>query len=244
MHHWGPGMRTLYILHHVLKGSGYLETPNGKFKLNAGECFFIWPYTLVYYYPDPENPWEYAWVDFEGDNVDSFLASYGITKDFPIVTGFDVERLNTYGRLIGSIDLYTKDRIEADALMRGILCVVTSGKLDNDLTKLTDQAGNERLYNALRLIKRYYHVSTFSVEQICSILNVNKMTLYRDFKSSYNMSTKEFLTSFRLLEADKMLRKGASVKETALSCGFEDPLYFSKVYKKVKGYSPSKLKEH
>ncbi len=244
MHHWGPGMRPLFILHHVLKGCGYLETSKGKFKINAGECFLIWPYTMVYYYPDPDDPWTYAWVDFEGDNIDLHFQSYGITPDYPIITNFDTDRLNTYGKLLRSLDIYNKDKNEADALMHGILFTITTGHLDEVFPKSTNIKSDSRLYDALRIIKSSYHRSDFKIENISTTLNINKMMLYRMFKDAYNMSAKEYLTNYRMLEADKMLRKGASIKETAFSCGFEDPLYFSKAYKKVKGYSPSHILEH
>ena len=44
-------------------------------------------------------------------------------------------------------------------------------------------------------------------------------------------------------ESDKelcnLLSEGYSISETACRCGFSDPNYFSKVFKKVKGVAPS-----
>ena len=49
-----------------------------------------------------------------------------------------------------------------------------------------------------------------------------------------------YLTNLRMEHAVKRIRDGdASVSRLAGECGFADPLYFSKVFKKHTGYTPS-----
>lgn len=61
---YGPGSRGIYIIHYVIKGSGFLHTNGKKYHIHKGESFIIYPNTVVYYYPDKADPWEYTWVDF------------------------------------------------------------------------------------------------------------------------------------------------------------------------------------
>ena len=49
-----------YMLHFVRKGSGYF---NG-IRLQAGNGFLAKYGTIVQYFPDKNDPWEYAWVNF------------------------------------------------------------------------------------------------------------------------------------------------------------------------------------
>jgi AraC-like DNA-binding protein len=45
--------------------------------------------------------------------------------------------------------------------------------------------------------------------------------------------------------AESMLQRGnASVKETAAACGFADPSYFCKVFRRFHGVSPAKFLLH
>lgn len=45
---------------------------------------------------------------------------------------------------------------------------------------------------------------------------------------------------YRLERAKEFLKRGFSVKSTALSCGFSDTLYFSKLFKAAVGEPPGK----
>ena len=58
------------------------------------------------------------------------------------------------------------------------------------------------------------------------------------------MSPQTFLKRYRINEACALLRNvRLSVSEVANSVGFPDPLYFSRVFKEIKGMSPTKFQE-
>ena len=48
-----------------------------------------------------------------------------------------------------------------------------------------------------------------------------------------------YLMKYRLERAKELLKRGFSVKSTALSCGFSDSLYFSKLFKAAVGEPPA-----
>ncbi len=51
----------------------------------------------------------------------------------------------------------------------------------------------------------------------------------------------DYLTEYRINEACKLLRAGnLSIAEVAVSVGFFDQFYFSRVFKRAKGVPPSK----
>jgi AraC-like DNA-binding protein len=60
------------------------------------------------------------------------------------------------------------------------------------------------------------------------------------FKEKTGMSIMEYHEKIRINEAARLLRNSnMNVSEVSSRLGFEDPLYFSRVFKKVTGYSPS-----
>jgi AraC-like DNA-binding protein len=64
------------------------------------------------------------------------------------------------------------------------------------------------------------------------------------FKQQVGMSFRQYLTSIRLNQAENLLLSGEyRVGEVADLCGFSDAFYFSKVYRKEKGISPSKVSQ-
>ena len=53
------------------------------------------------------------------------------------------------------------------------------------------------------------------------------------------MGVSEYIATIRIQYACTLMEQGlSSVSDIALLCGFSDPLYFSKVFKKRMGISP------
>jgi len=80
-HEWGPGVRDIYAMHYIIKGKGIYKTRSGEYELQAGQSFLIYPYTEIYYYPDPNDPWEYVCVEFTGEEVAHILDLTRLSAD-------------------------------------------------------------------------------------------------------------------------------------------------------------------
>jgi AraC family transcriptional activator of pobA len=77
-----------------------------------------------------------------------------------------------------------------------------------------------------------------SIETIASRLAVNSNSLYSLVKQFSGLSPKTFITNRLILEAQRRLYySGTSVKELAFELGFNDPDYFSRLFRKVTGKS-------
>ena len=76
-----------------------------------------------------------------------------------------------------------------------------------------------------------------SIEHIAQELALSTDSLYQLVKQHAGLSPKEFLTQRLILEAKRRLayRERTSVKELAYGLGFNDPAYFSRLFKKVTG---------
>lgn len=61
------------------------------------------------------------------------------------------------------------------------------------------------------------------------------------FKSVYGIAPVQFLNELRIERAYTLLtsQSETSVSEVARACGFSDPLYFSRMYKRFRGHSPT-----
>ena len=76
---------------------------------------------------------------------------------------------------------------------------------------------------------------------LAAVANCCVSKLCQDFKKQYGSSVIEYLLDVRLRYARDMLSSDAdaSVKSTALSCGFDDVSYFCRAYKKKFGTTPT-----
>ena len=81
-----------------------------------------------------------------------------------------------------------------------------------------------------------------SLQDIASSLFISTRQLQRLFKQYYNIAPGEYLTKLRLRQAYTLLSNNQlQVTEVAERCGFADPSYFSRVFKKEFGVRPGKI---
>ncbi len=77
------------------------------------------------------------------------------------------------------------------------------------------------------------------MEGLAAYTSVSHSSLYRRFIKRFQISPKRFLMEYRIERACALLADtNCSVQEISNSVGFEDPFYFSRAFKEVKGLSP------
>ncbi|GAA4451429.1 two-component regulator propeller domain-containing protein [Nibrella saemangeumensis] len=83
--------------------------------------------------------------------------------------------------------------------------------------------------------------SEFSVEQLAEMSNMSRRTLHRKLTTLTNLSANDVIRNYRVKRAAELLRQGHAVSETAYLVGFENPTYFSTVFKQIYNQTPSEF---
>lgn len=88
--------------------------------------------------------------------------------------------------------------------------------------------------------KKYIN-EQFNIEDLAKLLGTNKYYLSRFIKENYQMNFSTWIASLRIEEAKKMMTDDPKIKleEVALSVGFSSLSYFSKVFSRLEGTTPS-----
>lgn len=93
------------------------------------------------------------------------------------------------------------------------------------------------------MITRNYASADFALDEMIRQMPMNYDYLRKLFKKEVGCTPLEYMTNLRMKKAEMMLTamwtKDYSVAEIARLCGFDDALYFSRVFKKHFGCSPS-----
>ncbi len=99
----------------------------------------------------------------------------------------------------------------------------------------------EFLNKVIELVNQNIDNANFDIEQFSRSLGVSSSQLYRKIKGVAGVSPNEFIRTYRLRQAAKMIiETDFSISEIAYKVGFNDSLYFSKCFKKQFGVTPSK----
>lgn len=81
-----------------------------------------------------------------------------------------------------------------------------------------------------------------TIATVAKAVSLNPVYFGALFKKETQVTFRDYLNTIRLNQAEDMLRsKKFNVTETAQNCGFSDVFYFSRLFKKHKGISPSAM---
>ena len=90
------------------------------------------------------------------------------------------------------------------------------------------------------IVDKYYTDASFDVDHFASAMFVSRSQLYKKLKAITNLSANDFINVYRLKKSTELLRKGnMQITEIAYATGFNDPKYFSRIFKKFYKCSPS-----
>lgn len=237
-YHVFPGKRSHYILHIVRKGKGFFRVENRLFHLSAGDIFLIVPGVDVYYEADTADPWKYYWVNFNGTEIRSLLKHTSLSLNTPVVHADNTDALCNRVLAIyearGDSAHNTADRI-------GHLYLLF-GELMRNAPIAASKVVLPHLNNALDYIQQHY-ARPLHVDEIALHVGLSRSQLYRMFVDNLGMSVNRYLNQYRIGEACRLLsRSSGTVREIAVEVGFPDALYFSRVFKEIKGEPPTQYR--
>lgn len=238
-HTWGPGIRDHYLIHLVVSGKGNYKVGGKTYDLVPGDLFLIKPNQLIVYCADSADPWEYYWVGFNGACANRLVQQTPFTDASPVYHCKDVD---TVRAALNNIFVSRGPDPQSEALMVGYLYIFMAS-LIKEAQEMEPRAANsssQYVFNAVKYIQfNYSH--DISIDDIAKAVGVSRSHLYRVFMSNVGQSPIDYLTSYRISEACHLLRNSQlSIAEIAVSVGFFDQFYFSRVFKKAKGVPPSK----
>jgi len=103
-----------------------------------------------------------------------------------------------------------------------------------------EEATKDFVDKATKLILEHLSQSDFTIDDLCREMAMSRTLFYVKLKSYTGKSPQDFVRIIRLERAAALLRNGRNVTDAATLTGFDNPKYFSTVFKKYFGVSPSK----
>ncbi|HCR90898.1 MAG TPA: hypothetical protein DIW50_10670 [Prolixibacteraceae bacterium] len=177
------------------------------------------------------------------------------TSHIPVIllTARDTEENIVQGISMGADDYITKP-FNMNELKARCLGMIENRKrlrkrfAENKQIKaehFTSNKGDQSFLNkAMEIVFQNLDNAEFDVPQFCNLMNMSKTLLYSKLKTLTGQSATEFVRNIRLKESRQILldpKNELSVSEVSYKVGFNDPLYFSRCFKKYFGIPPSEI---
>lgn len=158
-----------------------------------------------------------------------------LARGHEIMSGdFSIVDINVKDELAGfaSLDIFGDRILE--------LCMLVHNKISSERIDSTKKLAQD----AKQYIMDHYSQSSLSVDDICSYLGVGATYFSSVFKKDTGLSFVSYLTNIRMEEAQRLLDT-TDEKSYVIAgmVGYDEPNYFSYVFKKQFGVSPSKYRQ-
>lgn len=156
--------------------------------------------------------------------------------------------MDSFSQVYGIVNYIIKEYNEKEA---GWKTAVKSGfyRLVVTLSRLysfdSPSASSEslvRLANAVAFIEQNYSES-FTVSELAKLSNYSERQFIRLFKEAFNCIPSAYITKLRMQKARELLRTtDFTVTEIAVRSGYNDVNYFSRVFRKINGTTPTEFR--
>ena len=111
-----------------------------------------------------------------------------------------------------------------------------------DVAPAINSIDNDFLRRSMEIVAANLSDSAFSINDLCREMAVSRTLMYEKLRALAGQSPSDFIRGIRLRRACELLQSSDhSVAEVAVLAGFSDAKYFSTVFKKHFGESPSRF---
>lgn len=203
-----------------------------RYPVRSGESALVYPFCRF-----GVGGGHYVWVEFRGLVSEAIVSRIAVAKDKPVLGRIGIEGFERFFAI-------PKNNGEPYMYYRlgGCLLQLLSYYIEKFPRKIAET--DNYVLRACRLIENNYDKSSFSVREIVAELKIDRSYLFRLFKNKMGTSVQGYLTGYRLKKAEVLLANSTlSVKDVAYSCGFSDQMYFSRVFRRAKGQSPTDFRQ-
>jgi AraC family transcriptional regulator of arabinose operon len=234
-----PHGTSQHILIACISGKGSCALDGREWKMEPGDLLFLPPREGHVYSADPRSPWTIFWMHFRGLRADDYLETLGVSRSRPVVSvddpgilfdafedtfrhathgfsGAAMTGLSTaFARLLGLVKVHLR--------APGSRSRLSENRLLKVLAMMRDDLSHPW---TLEELARESHLSVPHFTELCS-----KQT---------GLPPLGLLIRLRLQAAMELLQRGThNVGEAAAAVGYEDPFYFSRLFRKHMGIAPS-----
>lgn len=231
-----------YYLLYLYNGMLQVNEPALERQMVPGDLILFQPECGFDYFKPKGIEMEYYWAHFTGYGTSEILSLCGIETNRILTPGNHECICEDFRNLFHSF--LSRDRfLDVEAAQRLGFLLVNIGKCISG--QIADEPQNySRISRSISLIHdniaKEIKTSSLAAEEHMSVSHFRAV-----FHQITGLSPKEYITLTKLNYSCELMRQtDLSIKEIGAAVGYDDPHYYSRIFKKYFGFSPGTYKEH
>ncbi|OUS01041.1 AraC family transcriptional regulator [Flavobacteriales bacterium 33_180_T64] len=170
------------------------------------------------------------------------LVKHNTSKPSQVVASNDI-----ITKFIDSLEFYFQNPslVNNDLLelkIKELILLLIQSKNVASVLELINNLYSTKAVQVKEIIKLHLH-SNLTLEELAKLCHLSLSSFKREFKKEFNDSPTNYIISKKLEKAKELLlMTDLSISEIAYEVGFNDPQYFTRIFKKRGGISPSSFR--
>lgn len=168
---------------------------------------------------------------YRADNSESYHKKIACKYDFNIAS---------LEKVYASLKPVTPTKCYIDTLIHPLCSMIELAFIKSDKTPKAECIFAEMVANYIKEMRN----QNINSSDICKKFSCSRSYMSTRFNERYNKTIPEYITELRMEDAKALLRTSSlNITEIAFRVGFSDANYFTNLFKKLHGISPSKYRK-
>lgn len=228
-----------YSLVYLTQGRGVFRVRGSRpLHVSAGDVLLIHAGVWHDYAPSPETGWKEYWMMFNGKQAERLISQIELPRRVPMMHyGVDESLHHLFTQMLKVAEEMPP---LADVIHSGL--VLQMAALIQSRIQLQREQG-EREESFIQKAKQHLAEAgghPVDMKHLAQSLGVSYPHFRRVFKTSTGLPPQQYLLNLRINRAKQLMEEpGIKLSDAARRAGFDDPYYFSRVFKQKTGITPS-----
>ena len=234
-----PHGTSQHILIACISGKGSCTLDGQEWKMEPGDLLFLPPRERHVYSANPHSPWTIFWMHFRGLRAEDYLESLGVSRSRPVVSVDDP--MVFFDAFEDTFRHATHGFSEAamTGLSTAFARLLGLAKVHQRTPGSRSHRAENRLLKALAMMREDLS-HPWTIEELARESHISVPHFTQLCRKQTGLPPFGLLIRLRLQTAMELLQRGThNVSEAAAAVGYEDPFYFSRLFRKHMGIAPS-----
>ena len=234
------------VLEYIVEGRGYLNVDGQNYAATEGDVYILRKKTTHTYWSDAKSPWVKIFFNIRGSLAEKILDEYQLGGVGRVVLEADGMEQAFRDMLAGLMDrsIGQTERFDKAAVdFLNIVIKLTNKQRLNAVHK-DDLISIENEMNTLIEYITMNPKRIVNNQELADVIFRSKDYVIKRFFANFGVTPYEYQIQQKVFSAKNMLANTSlSVKEIADSLGYDDQHYFSYMFKKRSGMSPTQYRK-
>lgn len=237
MTHRKIGRKDFYLAYN-LSGPMTVRIREKEYILQPGSLFLYRPFEEQYYGHSDEKSFFCYWVHFTGYGVEELILNSHLSEIYTLFIGSSSNITKIFEEMMNELRDKNEGFVLATSSLLSYLFSMISRQIKQGLNKKVSKSRND-IYDSLKYIHNNYSHEIY-IQELAEKLHLSTDRFNTLFKLISGITPLQYIIKFRLQKACELMKHtNLNIQQISQIVGFEDQLYFSRMFKKHYSTTPT-----